>query len=185
MKVQLEAPGEAQKAFAALAAQERASQKTLRRVSKLRQKAFNEIDRLIAFIDASDPYVSTGLEEEWEDEGAQCEGEGEECEDEGADIENDGEPSLGSTGASGDQSWWGKSDTDDTEDEHDGAEPDHDGEHSLGWPANFSQNSLEHGLGGDREEQCEDEGAADSGLGDHDGLLEQVQAHNKPMVHVV
>jgi hypothetical protein len=63
----------------------------------------------------------------------------------------------------------------DLEDEHDGKEP------SLGWTA-------DEVLDGpilcpvnprriDFEEQCEDEGVLDSGIGDNDGLMEQVQGH--------
>lgn len=45
-----------------LARQEREREKALRRLAKLRAKAFDEIERLIAFLDASDPYVMTELE---------------------------------------------------------------------------------------------------------------------------
>jgi hypothetical protein len=90
--------------LANLAAQERARQKALRRVFKLRQKASTEIDRLIAFLDACDPYVTTELEENCEDEAAQCEGEGEQCDDEGS--ESDKEPSLGSLDHRDSQELW-------------------------------------------------------------------------------
>ena len=76
----------------ALQIQERET--ALHEVAVLRKTAAAQIDRLIAFLDACDPYVVTELEEECEDEGAQCEGEGEACEDGGADCENAGEPSL-------------------------------------------------------------------------------------------
>ena len=48
----------------------------------MRQKASTEIDRLLAFLDACDPYVTTELEENCEDEAAQCEDEAAQCEDE-------------------------------------------------------------------------------------------------------
>ena len=47
-----------------LARQQRERERALRRVAKLRRKASDEIDRLLAFLDASDPYVSTELEQE-------------------------------------------------------------------------------------------------------------------------
>ena len=47
-----------------LARQQRARERALRRVAKLRRKASDEIERLLAFLDASDPYVSTELEQE-------------------------------------------------------------------------------------------------------------------------
>ena len=114
-----------------LTVQERQRQKALRRLAGLMEKASDEIDRLIAFLDACDPYVQAELEEECEDEGAQCEGEGEQCDDEGS--ESDGEPSLGSL--------------------------DH----------NHRQ---EHWAAGDRRDREQD--PAESGIGDLDGLLEQV-----------
>jgi hypothetical protein len=90
-----------------LAAQERAREKALKRLAKLRKKAAAEITRLIAFLDASDPYVTAELEEVCEDEGAQCEGGGGEegCEDEGADT-SDREPSLGSLDHNHSQDRW-------------------------------------------------------------------------------
>ncbi len=68
-----------------LARQQRERERALRRIAKLRRKASDEIDRLLAFLDASDPYVST--EREQEDEG-----------DGDCDLEDgaDDEPSLGS-----------------------------------------------------------------------------------------
>jgi hypothetical protein len=117
--------------LANLAAQERARQKALRRVSKLRQKASTEIERLIAFLDACDPYVTTELEENCEDEAAQCEGEGEQCDDEGS--ESDDEPALGSLDHYHSQELWA--------------------------------------VGGRRDLELD---AAESGIGDLDGLLEQV-----------
>src|SRR5581483_7679648 len=109
-----------------LAAQERTRQKAIRRVSKLRQKASAEIERLILFLDASDPYVMTELEDA-------SEGEGETCEDEGADIENDGEPSLGFLDHQTNQSTRRLCQglADDREDEHDGREPDVDDEDAV------------------------------------------------------
>jgi hypothetical protein len=47
-----------------LAVQERERAKTHRRIRKLREKASSEIDRLIAFLNASDEYVTTELEDD-------------------------------------------------------------------------------------------------------------------------
>ncbi|MFB6449050.1 hypothetical protein [Bradyrhizobium tunisiense] len=135
-----------------LAAQERAREKALRRLARLRRRAAAEIDRLIAVLDASDPFVMNELEEECDDEDAQCEGGGGEegCEDEGADRSDYEPPPLGGLERhpslygpdgrnwTGDQTAWDASGTKDLEDEHDGAEPD------------------------------------ESGIGDMEGLLEQV-----------
>ncbi|MGK7057088.1 hypothetical protein AB4853_11480 [Bradyrhizobium sp. 1050_B9_N1_2] len=117
-----------------LAIQQRERARALGDLARLRKEASAEITRLIAFLDASDPYVMTELEDECEDEGAQCEGGGGEegCEDEGADT-NDREPSLGSL------------------DHHHSQER---------WAA-----------GGRRDLELDH---AESGIGDLDGLLEQV-----------
>jgi hypothetical protein len=63
----------------ALARQNAARETALRNLAKLRKEASAEINRLIAFLDASDPYVMTELEDE----------------DDREDI-GDSEPSLGS-----------------------------------------------------------------------------------------
>ena len=59
-----------------LARQQRERERALRRVAKLRRKASDEIDRLLAFLDASDPYVSTELEQEDGDDEPEGEGRG-------------------------------------------------------------------------------------------------------------
>lgn len=119
---------------ARLATQQRARETALRRLRRLRKKAAAEIDRLIAFLDQSDEYVMTELEETSEDEGAQCE-------DEGA--------------------------------EHDGREPDVDSEPSLGSidPSMWGGDQTRWAAGGRRDLE---EDPTESGIGDHDGLLEQV-----------
>src|SRR5689334_12991830 len=113
-----------------LAVQRRTRGASLQTLAKLRREAAAEIERLIAFLDASDPYVASELED-----------------DISADLEDEGEsePSLGSIerhrscyGAdgrdwSGDQTAWAAGGTQDLEDEHDGAEPSEDDEPSLGW----------------------------------------------------
>jgi hypothetical protein len=45
-----------------LVQQQRKRERALRRIAKLRQKASNEIERLLAFLDESDAYASTELE---------------------------------------------------------------------------------------------------------------------------
>ncbi|UPJ31021.1 hypothetical protein [Bradyrhizobium sp. CW1] len=133
-----ELPAESTRAIlSGLGIQQRERQASLHTLARLRKEASAEITRLIAFLDQSDPYVMTELEDECEDEGAQCDGGGGEegCEDEGADT-SDREPSLGSCDPSmggGDQTRWAAGDRRDLEDD-----------------------------------------PTESGIGDHDGLLEQV-----------
>jgi hypothetical protein len=82
-----------------LAAQERRRQKALQRLAKLREEAAAEIERLLTFLDACDPYVMNELEDDG-DEGDASYPEGgarmvapmEDDEDSA-----DGEPSLGWT----------------------------------------------------------------------------------------
>lgn len=59
--------------------QQRERENSILSLARLRKEASAEIDRLIAFLDASDPYVTTELEEE----------------DEREEVDDD-EPSLGS-----------------------------------------------------------------------------------------
>lgn len=130
-----ELPAESTRAILhGLAIQQRERARALSDLARLRKEASAEITRLIAFLDASDPYVMTELEDECEDEGAQCEDEG--AEHDGREPDVDDEPSLGSCDPSmgnGDQTRW----------------------------ATGSRRDLE--LDG-----------AESGIGDLDGLLEQV-----------
>lgn len=118
-----------------LAIQQRERQTSLQRLVRLRKEASAEIDRLIAFLDASDPYVTTELEEQVDDgaiDDTELDRDDSDDEDNGDD-----EPSLGS-GAVGEwstQAAWVTPQARaclDGEDEHDGAEPDEDGEPSLG-----------------------------------------------------
>lgn len=44
--------------------QERQREKALKRIAKLRKRAAAEIERLLAFLDACDPYVTTELEDD-------------------------------------------------------------------------------------------------------------------------
>jgi hypothetical protein len=64
-----------------LVRQQREREKALKRAAKLRQKAADEIERLLAFLDASDPFA-TELEQAVDD--GPC------------DADSDAEPSLGS-----------------------------------------------------------------------------------------
>jgi hypothetical protein len=70
-----------------LARQQRERERALKRLVKLRKKAADEIEKLIAFLDQSDTYVMTELEEESDRE----------------DVGDD-EPSLGSFNRMLDQS---------------------------------------------------------------------------------
>ncbi|MDF0581273.1 hypothetical protein [Bradyrhizobium yuanmingense] len=95
--------------------QEQERQRALRRLARLRNEASAEIERLIAFLDASDPYICTEVEEDFEQE------------------QETGEPALGSCDQQVDQTRWSDGGADDCE-----LDP------------------------------------ADSGIGDQDGLLEQI-----------
>lgn len=150
-----ELPAESTRAIlSGLAIQQRERETSLQRLARLRKEASAEIERLIAFLDASDPYVMTELEEQQDSEpslGWLSDGRtspfGDDLELDDADDEDngDGEPSLGSIerhpscygvhgrNSSGDQTAWTDGDTRDLEDEHDGAEPGEDDEPSLGW----------------------------------------------------
>ena len=167
-----------------LLAQEQSRRETIATLQRLRREARDEITRLILFLDQSDPYVTTELEEVCEDEGGQCEGGGGEegCEDEGADT-SDAEPSLGAIerhpscyGAdgrnwSGDQSDWAMSGLKDLEDEHDGAEPGEDEEPSLGALEGHTDQRAAWHVASVNDYELDH---SESGIGDHDGLLEQV-----------
>ena len=52
---------------AGLVRQQRDRKRALRRVAKLRKRASDEIDRLLAFLDASDPYAATEMEDAVDD----------------------------------------------------------------------------------------------------------------------
>lgn len=137
-----------------LVAQERNRRKAISTLRRLRRKARDEISRLIQFLDQSDPYVMTELEDD------------DEREDGG-----DAEPSLGSFDRITDQeksnrqvSTWCLPPGSDLE--HD----DCDREPSLGsLDHNHSQ---ERWAAGSRRDLEGD--SAESGIGDHDGLLEQI-----------
>lgn len=109
-----------------LALQQRERETSLQRLARLRKEASAEIERLIAFLDASDQYVSTELEE---DISADLE-DGDPAEDDDpAENDLEDEPSLGSlgTGEWSDQTKWAAGNRADLEDEHDGREPDASG----------------------------------------------------------
>ncbi|WP_092182149.1 hypothetical protein [Bradyrhizobium sp. cf659] len=75
--------------------QERERQRALRRLARLRKEAEAEITRLIAFLDASDPYASTELEDQVDDGP---------CDDNELDRDHsDDEPSLGALEGHADQ----------------------------------------------------------------------------------
>jgi hypothetical protein len=138
------------------ALQELARRTAIHTLSRLRKEASAEIERLLAFLDASDPYVTTELEEQVDDgpidedelEPSFCgvtAGErklnlaslGDELEaDYGHGQDANDEPSLGSVavGEHVTQVRWAQGGANDTEDEHDGAEPDEaDYEPSIGF----------------------------------------------------
>ncbi|MBR0764226.1 hypothetical protein [Bradyrhizobium japonicum] len=100
-----ELPADATRAILpGLAMQQRERETSLQRLARLRKEASAEIERLIAFLDQSDPYVTTELEDECEDEGAQCEDEG--AEHDGREPDADVEPCLGSLDHNHTQDRW-------------------------------------------------------------------------------
>ena len=152
MKTYTEEPADSPGAISpGLAAQQGARESALYELARLRKEAAAEIERLIAFLDACDPYVTTELEENGDEKDASYPGSGShllgspnEDDEDGADDE----PSLGSHGH-GDNGaisylyqavQTGYSSEIDCEgDEHDGREPEDEGddnpdnEPSLGW----------------------------------------------------
>ncbi len=163
-----------------LARQEAARIESIRTLSRMRREARDEIIRLIQFLDASDEYVMTELEEE-------------------ADLEEggDSEPSLGSFDRMTNQEKSWKQVHGAVISEIDGEVDDADDEPSLGatehhpicpWsglanrPGEFRDRSGDQSLWGyvgtsdDREDDAGDnpeEDPAESGIADEDGLREQ------------
>jgi hypothetical protein len=77
----------------------------LQRLARLRKQASAEIDRLIAFLDASDPYASTELEQQVDDD--PCDDNELDGPENGEDEESDpAEASLGSLDGRTDQTAW-------------------------------------------------------------------------------
>lgn len=112
-----------------LAIQQRERARALSDLARLRKEASAEIERLITFLDASDPYVITECEEAIDD--APCDTDELEVSEGDEEDGGDNEPSLGSlTGWGGDpdnQERWARGSRDDREGEHDGGEPDESG----------------------------------------------------------
>lgn len=126
-----ELPAESTRAIlSGLGIQQRERQTSLQRLARLRKEASAEITRLIAFLDASDPYVVTELED---DISADLEDEDPAEDDDPTENDRDDEPSLGSLDHNHTQERWAAGSRRDLE--------------------------LDH---------------AESGIGDHDGLHEQV-----------
>lgn len=138
------------------ALQELRRQAALSDLARLRKEASAEIERLIAFLDASDDYVMGEQEINGDEQDASYpEGSARLLAHPNEDDEDDncGEPSLGSIERhpsgygpdgrnwTGDQTTWACGGTKDLEDEHDGREPEDEGgeavheddEPSLGW----------------------------------------------------
>ncbi|MGY3366228.1 hypothetical protein ACVWZL_003353 [Bradyrhizobium sp. GM2.4] len=126
-----ELPAESTRAIlSGLGIQQRERQASLQTLARLRKEASAEITRLIAFLDASDPYVTTELED---DISADLEDEDPAEDDDPAENDLNDEPSLGSLDHYHSQERWA--------------------------------------IGGRRD--LEDD-PTESGIGDHDGLLEQI-----------
>jgi hypothetical protein len=163
-----------------LAVQHRRAEKARQRVRKLREKASAEIERLIAFMDATDGYTTTEQEEDHDAEpslGFHKHGGGQEVggswhDDREAEDEHD-EPSLGACeqhpsgyltwGGDPTQERWSQGNSDERErddaDDPKGESVNEDGdgnpddEPSLGWPEGHGMGVA--GMGGwdDREAQ--------------------------------
>lgn len=163
-----------------LATQQRERETTLQRLARLRKEASAEIDRLIAFLDASDPYVMTEREEQVDD--GPCDTNELEAElaspdprtngdylgrspwiartfdqtrfqgDDAEANDSDDEPSLGFLERV-DQDGITMGRGDDLEDEHDGSEPGEDEEPSLGW----TTSGIIGGLNDREQDDCDRE----------------------------
>lgn len=98
-----------------LALQQQQRETTLRNLATLRKQARDEIDRLIAFLDVSDEYAMTELEDQVDDGPCDCnELEISEGDDE---PDGDGEPSLAAPETdTGSQHSWAAGGRDDRED---------------------------------------------------------------------
>jgi hypothetical protein len=163
-------------------------------IGRLRKAARDEIDRLIQFLDKTDDYVSRELEDQVDDgpidddelEPSLCGvtadvGRGSSCRDdrEGDDTPTgrsaEDEASLGSGAIHelSDQTQWANAGLPgDLEDEHDGAEPPEDDEPSLGsFEGHDNQDVAWDGETWDTDYELD---SAEAGIGDQDGLDEQV-----------
>jgi len=132
-----------------LSKQEADRKKSLRTLRRLRTRARDEISRLIQFLDLSDPYVMTELEDV----------------DDREEV-GDTEPSLGSLDRLVDQTRWGGGCSGDTDAELDTA----DDEPSLG-SLDYHHSQDQWAASRRRDLEQDD---AESGIGDQDGLDEQV-----------
>jgi hypothetical protein len=147
----------------ALAKQEANRRKSLRKLRRLRSRARDEIRRLIDFLDQSDPYATTELEDDDDREGG-----------------GDEEPSLGSFDQviNQERSW--KQRHGEVIAELDAEVDDADAEPSLAASEHYHPGNQSYwgsgNSGDDREEDAGDDrehDEAESGLGDEDGLREQ------------
>lgn len=91
---------------AGLLAQEQERKKSIRDLARLRKEASAEIDRLISFLDASDVYVMTELEDQADDEPSLGSGDDRELDDSDGEAGCDDEPSLGSLDHNHTQEQW-------------------------------------------------------------------------------
>jgi hypothetical protein len=126
-----------------VARQQRDREKALRQVAKLRQKASAEIERLIAFLDASDPYAATEFEEQVDD--GPCDDNELDGPEHGEDEESDPpEPSLGSVGDMHfDQTRWAAGNRRDLEqDDAESGIGDADGMHEQVGTQDWQQGSM-------------------------------------------
>ncbi|OSJ22121.1 hypothetical protein BSZ19_46890 [Bradyrhizobium japonicum] len=182
-----------------LAIQQRARQTSLQRLARLRKEASAEIHRLIAFLDASDPYVMT--EREDEADAGPCDTDEleqdlaspdprtsgdylgrspwmartfDQSRFQGADAEadySDDEPSLGLLERVDQGEGLAYGFGNDLEGEHDGAEPGEDAEPSLGALEGHTDQRAAWHVASVNDYELDH---SETGIGDLDGLLEQV-----------
>ncbi|WP_198961037.1 hypothetical protein [Bradyrhizobium sp. UFLA03-84] len=127
MQTTIESPARVAGAIlSGLALQQRERETTLQTLARLRKEASAEIERLIAFLDASDEYVMT--ERELDD-----------CERE--DCFEDDEPDLGSLERIA-QVHWAAGGTDDLEEDNDSGIGDWDGLHEQVGSQDWQQGAM-------------------------------------------
>jgi hypothetical protein len=138
-----------------LATQQRERETALHTLARLRKEASAEIHRLLAFLDASDPYVATEIEDDGDDEDG-----------------GDAEPSLGSFDRMTNQEKSYRETFYAVYSGPDAEQDDADAEPSLGSIGMHAHSDQENWAMGDRRDVEQD--PAESGIGDFDGLAEQL-----------
>jgi hypothetical protein len=134
-----------------------APEQLFRAIGKLRKDARDEIDRLIRFLDKTDDYVSRELEDS--------------IDDNPHDDEGEAEPSLGSFDRMADQSKAWRQTAGELCFSIDAEQDDAESEPSLGSLGDHHTNQERWADGDGRDLEQDD---SETGIGDQDGLDEQV-----------